>query len=711
MSVRLLDATTTDFREQLTRDPLFSSTDTILGSIIGFRFTPDASRMVAGGTGIKVWRTETGELERQWEAYDDRLFDVRETRVGGTMALALSASGERLVAGSIDGKVTVLSLEGELRSEFDLATWVEFVSFVDEDTVLAADRDGNVRTWNVVKQRPTWRIDSRDHVVETQYPRYAHAPGSDWIAISRGSRVFTWKFGAREHDLDVETGEHVAQLAVTPGADDIIALGAANVRIVNAHDGSVAAMLPAPQRSRFTRMSVGTSGRQLATVSREGLIQNWDIASRSTLATVRADAGTANDVLELSSDGARLIAGSNEGFLLWDMRDGKSTQVLQGVGFEPRSLQPSPDRSKIAVVGRRGRVVIVPLSQGEVVEFPSFPERVEKVLWVSKKRLVTEGENGGIRLWSDDAMLVDVVSERGYRAMLLRDPDGLAFVEASADWTSSEAKLVDGSTGDELETRRRATFAGLWEPQPIEVDRPSLPMTTVSHTDVGLHMLQASNLSQRLLLAREAAVLVTAVGQRLKTWTWPNGEQLGDLGTLEVLDDFAVSPDGRHVAIRKPTRITVHTVQPAGVLAEFSDADLRGVSEFGFLPGGARIYSAREDGVLHLWDYGSGEDLELVGHRSPIEQVLFALDGKLAVTRSADGEIRVWNAVTGESLGLVRQHATAMALLGDELILGQSDGSLGVHPLSRDALIHMVCELERQTSALELGESCAILEP
>jgi WD40 repeat protein len=99
---------------------------------------------------------------------------------------------------------------------------------------------------------------------------------------------------------------------------------------------------------------------------------------------------------------------------------------------------------------------------------------------------------------------------------------------------------------------------------------------------------------------------------------------------------------------------------------------------------GSKLYravSASADGTLRVWDAASGQTLQvLAGHRRAVRAVALTDDGSRVVSASNDGTVRVWDVQTGELLAggpagyEVETNALALAPDGRRAVTATADG-------------------------------------
>jgi WD40 repeat protein len=82
-----------------------------------------------------------------------------------------------------------------------------------------------------------------------------------------------------------------------------------------------------------------------------------------------------------------------------------------------------------------------------------------------------------------------------------------------------------------------------------------------------------------------------------------------------------------------------------------------GVYSVAFNPGGSRIATAGQDGNVRVWDATSGEELLVaVGHTERVTGVCYSPDGRRIATSSHDHTAKIWDSETGQMLLTISGH-------------------------------------------------------
>jgi WD40 repeat protein/serine/threonine protein kinase len=155
----------------------------------------------------------------------------------------------------------------------------------------------------------------------------------------------------------------------------------------------------------------------------------------------------------------------------------------------------------------------------------------------------------------------------------------------------------------------------------------------------------------------------------LKVWDVQTGQGLFSLKGGNGC--VAWSPDGQRLAatfgslVHPPGEVKVWDAQTGQELLSLK-GHTGGAWSMAFSPDGKRLGSAAFDGMVKVWDAQTGQELlSFPGHTASVSSVVFSPDGKRLATASGGwdkqkklvrGDVKVWDATTGQELLLLKGH-------------------------------------------------------
>ena len=203
-----------------------------------------------------------------------------------------------------------------------------------------------------------------------------------------------------------------------------------------------------------------------------------------------------------------------------------------------------------------------------------------------------------------------------------------------------------------------------------------------------------------IAISPDGTVLATYhMAPLVRLWRLPSGEPLTNIPASDAINyDFRVaqfSPDGSILALGEGVsnspqvgdgRIRLRHRRTGRETNTISPRQSTGVCALAFSPDGKILAAGYgfSDAVIRLWDAVSGASLgELIGHRGMVTHLFFAPDGLLLYSASSDHTIRVWDVNQHRQVAWLNGHPggfTGLALCpdGKTLVSSSNDGSVRV---------------------------------
>jgi WD40 repeat protein len=278
-------------------------------------------------------------------------------------------------------------------------------------------------------------------------------------------------------------------------------------------------------------------------------------------------------------------------------------------------------------------------------------------------------------------------------AMLLRDD---SLIEAQ-EWAEAHA---DQLTKGEEEFLRASQQARIVDERERQANRRirSLAIGAVAVSVVALVMLFVTVYSFRQAYQREQdAIRQTrmATVHGLSSAALGNLERDPELSVVQAFEAVSLSTSGGEPVVPEAFDALQQAVHASHVRLTL-DGHVYQAYAVAFSPDGSSIATSSADGMIKVWDAGTGEETHtLIGHDSRVYALAFHPDGTRLVTASLNRVVKVWDVAQGIELRTLYGYqspiyAAAFSADGAWLATGHDDGSVRVRDLETGRDIHTV---------------------
>ncbi len=373
--------------------------------------------------------------------------------------------------------------------------------------------------------------------------------------------------------------------------------------------------------------SVATSpdGKRIVSGSADSTVKVWDAATGQETLSLRGHTAPVLSVA-FSPDGQRIVSASQDSMVkVWDADKGQQTLSLMGHTGFVTSVAYSPDGQRIVSASQDSMVKVWDADKGqETLSLMGHGSPVSSVAFSPDGKRIVTGSDRTVKVW-DAATGQETLSFRGHTGPV-----------SSVAFSPDGKRIVSGSF---------AETAKVWD-----ADKGQQTLSLMGHKGI-VYAVAFSPDGQRIVSGGE--------DRTVKVWDAATGQQTLSLkGHTGTVKSVAFTPDGKCIVSASNDR----TVKVWDANKNQETLSLQGhgrpVSSVAFSPDGQRIVTGSNDGWMKVWDADKGtETLSRRGHTAWVSAVAFSPDGQRIVSGSYDQTVKVWNADTGQQTLSLKGHS------------------------------------------------------
>jgi WD40 repeat protein len=583
-------------------------TETVLGDSFGavgaVAVSADGERIGAGtlGGAVRVWRM----------ADRAALLSARPT-LGGIWSVALSSDGRLFVSGSLDATVELWDVDSGTRLPLQLrqpspVTRVALTS--DTRTLVTAALDGIVRIWDAATGHLTHAFEAHRGAV---YGLAVTIAGESLVTGGLDGSVRLWDLRSGRARLELTGHSGTVWSVSVDESAGLIASGGQDgtARVWDATTGALARLLEG-HIGAVRAVALSADGELLATGGFDGTLRLWEPRSGRRIASVSSHSGGVRGVA-IRRDGGTIVSGGFDASVrVWDAHRARSLATLQGHTGGVRAIATSGPGRLIASGGPDARVQLWDVQSGQPrLSVQHASASLRAVALSDDAALVASGGlDSTVRLWS---------AQTGRP------------LHALEGHTAAVLALAMTPRGDLLASGSLDGSVRLWS-----VDSGGLLAVLAGH----------GGAVWCVALSLDGSTLVTGgLDGSVRLWNTRTHQLLARLqGHVGGVRSVSLSTDARTVASSGDdgtVRIWDATLALGTAVLEGHSAAVYGVS---INPDNQTLASGGIDRTVRLWNMRTGEAVEVLeGHTDAVYSVAFGEEGQLLVSGGLDATVRLWN--------------------------------------------------------------------
>jgi WD40 repeat protein len=416
----------------------------------------------------------------------------------------------------------------------------------------------------------------------------------------------------------------------------------------------------------ISSIAFSPDGSIVATGAEDKGIIIWDVATRKSVGRLAGHSQTVTSLL-FARDGESLLSGSRDGTILrWDLESLKqSGTLIKNLGASISSIFLNPNGDLKALALDKERVILLNLN-----EDPPLGHRIKAVGSGSAnvafspdgRLLASGGEFGDVVLWDVSNGQQSGTPLSGHErqvSSLAFAPDGKTLVSGSMDGT---VIFWDVSSHAAVEPPVKAMQRPVWSlacsPDGKTVvaggDAEMIFWDLATRKQLGPPVRSQKDRIWALAFSPDGTLLASA-GNDLEVSIWKNGQHdrvFKTVGTPVQREDFELMPagvsfnrEGTMLATSTPGHsVTLWNVKNLRPIPPVLYGDTQAVASVAFRPDGKVLVSGSADGDIRLWDVDTHELIGILGVQpEAVNSITFAPGKGMLASVGKDDSVVLWD--------------------------------------------------------------------
>lgn len=478
---------------------------------------------------------------------------------------------------------------------------------------------------------------------------------------------------------------------------------------------------PIDNADSFTAIALSSDGRQIVTANRDHSLTLWDATTRQAISTFEGHTGPVHCVT-FSLDGNWLgSCGDDLTFILWHKPTVQPIHMLKVHSSPVRAIALSYDTNRAVTGSDDGTVMLLDMFRGrDIFTLAGHSSAVNTVACSPNGRFfASAADDGEVKIWSSvtgDTLRI-LRGHAGAVRCIAFGPDSIHVAAAGDDqtmsvWGADNDKPVSALHGHEapvvavafdqkgglVASASRNGNIKAWDwsvARQVDAWKEDLRVvTSIVFRNKGKELVVAGSDQGIAVHTHTLAGTESASTERDVSLDWGRGKVRArrtlDGHNREQLTGASFFKDG--------TRLLSSDMKYVGKIWETSTgrelSTVSGLMNWHWSPAVSRdgkLLAASEqpyDGLVTVWDLEMTRKLHTLRHPRGAWSVAFDADASRLVTACHDGQIRIWNPITGVQVRNISAHAggiLGLAFTIDGKRLASAGRNLGDKPVSLTA--------------------------